>query len=129
MGSINPIFDDVSLQLDTDWKLGFIGRNGYGKSTFLNLLMEKFPYKGNIHVSVDLEYFPYVVNNPDNMTISVIENLKGEFPLWKLEKEMNLLQLKEDVLYRSFSTLSHGERTKILLATMFITDNQFLLVD
>ena len=42
---------------------------------------------------------------------------------------MNLLQLKEDVLYRSFSTLSHGEQTKILLATMFITDNQFLLVD
>lgn len=129
IGSINPIFDDVSLQLDTNWKLGFIGRNGYGKSTFLNLLMGKLSYKGNIHTSVDFEYFPYVVNNPDNITISVIENLKGEFPLWKLEKEMNLLQLKEDVLYRSFSTLSHGEQTKILLATMFITDNQFLLVD
>ena len=69
IGSINPIFDDVSLQLDTNWKLGFIGRNGYGKSTFLNLLMGKLSYKGNIHTSVDFEYFPYVVNNPDNITI------------------------------------------------------------
>ena len=30
-GSYDVIFDDVSLQLDTDWKLGFTGRNGKGK--------------------------------------------------------------------------------------------------
>ncbi len=34
VGGLSPIFDHVDLQLDTDWKLGFIGRNGYGKSTF-----------------------------------------------------------------------------------------------
>ena len=129
IGGIKPIFDQVNLQLDTNWKLGFIGRNGYGKSTFLKLLMGKFPYKGSIHSPVSFEYFPYIVENPENITIEVIENLKGEFPLWKLEKEMNLLELKEDILYRPFSTLSHGEQTKILLATMFITDNQFLLID
>lgn len=129
IGSLKPIFDHVSLQLDTNWKLGFIGRNGYGKSTFLNLLMDNFPYKGSINTSVDFEYFPYVVKNPEDMTIEVIETLKGEFPLWKLQREMNLLELKEDILYRPFSTLSHGEQTKILLATMFITDNQFLLID
>ena len=28
-GSLEPIFNDLDLQLDTDWKLGFIGRNGY----------------------------------------------------------------------------------------------------
>ncbi len=33
-GSLEPIFNDLDLQLDTDWKLGFIGRNGYGKTTF-----------------------------------------------------------------------------------------------
>ncbi|MCR2043026.1 ribosomal protection-like ABC-F family protein [Anaerosalibacter massiliensis] len=129
IGSLKPIFDHVDLQLDTNWKLGFIGRNGYGKSTFLKLLMGKFPYKGSIHSSVNFEYFPYVVENPKDMTITVIQTLKGEFPLWKLQKEMNLLELKEEVLYRPFSTLSHGEQTKILLATMFIAENQFLLID
>ena len=38
-GSYDIIFDDVGFQIDTDWKLGFIGRNGRGKTTFLNLLM------------------------------------------------------------------------------------------
>mgnify|MGYP000069118061 CR=1 FL=1 len=32
-GSYDNIFENVSFQLDTDWKLGFIGRNGKGKTT------------------------------------------------------------------------------------------------
>lgn len=33
-GSAEPVFENLNLQLDTDWKLGLIGRNGYGKTTF-----------------------------------------------------------------------------------------------
>ena len=36
--SCDNIFEDVSFLIDTDWKLGFVGRNGRGKTTFLNLL-------------------------------------------------------------------------------------------
>ena len=40
------IFSHLSLQLSTDWRLGLIGRNGRGKTTFLKLLMGKYPYRG-----------------------------------------------------------------------------------
>ena len=30
----DPVFENVSFQIDTDWKLGFIGRNGKGKDYF-----------------------------------------------------------------------------------------------
>ena len=40
-GSYETIFENVSFQIDTNWRLGFIGRNGRGKTTFLNLLMGK----------------------------------------------------------------------------------------
>ena len=33
-GSFDNIFEDVSFSIDTNWKLGFIGRNGKGKTTF-----------------------------------------------------------------------------------------------
>lgn len=33
--SYDNIFENVNFQIDTDWKLGFIGRNGRGKTTFL----------------------------------------------------------------------------------------------
>jgi lincosamide and streptogramin A transport system ATP-binding/permease protein len=51
-GSYDNIFEDVSFQMDTEWKLGFIGRNGRGKTTLLNLLMGKYPYSGDISASV-----------------------------------------------------------------------------
>ena len=38
-GSSDSIFEDVSFQIDTDWRLGFVARNGRGKTTFLRLLM------------------------------------------------------------------------------------------
>ncbi len=38
-GSYEPVFDHVSFQIDTNWKLGFTGRNGRGKTTFLRLLL------------------------------------------------------------------------------------------
>lgn len=33
-GSYDNIFENVSFAIDTDWKLGFVGRNGRGKTTF-----------------------------------------------------------------------------------------------
>ena len=32
--SCDTIFENVSFQIDTDWKLGFVGRNGRGKPPF-----------------------------------------------------------------------------------------------
>jgi lincosamide and streptogramin A transport system ATP-binding/permease protein len=53
-GTYDNIFENVSFHIDTDWKLGFIGRNGRGKTTFLNLLLGKYEYNGTISASVKL---------------------------------------------------------------------------
>ena len=47
-GSYDNIFENVSFSIDTNWKLGFIGRNGKGKTTFLNLLLGKYQYRGRL---------------------------------------------------------------------------------
>lgn len=52
--SYDRIFEHVSFQIDTDWKLGFVGRNGRGKTTFLHLLLGKYEYEGTISASVEL---------------------------------------------------------------------------
>ncbi|MDI9597189.1 MAG: ATP-binding cassette domain-containing protein, partial [Atribacterota bacterium] len=57
--SIEPIFQDVSLQIDTSWKLGLIGRNGRGKTTFLKILNGEYQYKGAISPIVECDYFPF----------------------------------------------------------------------
>ena len=42
-GSYDPVFEQINFQIDTDWKLGLIGRNGRGKTTFLNALSDYIP--------------------------------------------------------------------------------------
>lgn len=51
------------------------------------------------------------------------------FEPWQLERELSLLHVSENILTRSFETLSGGEQTKVLLATLFLNDNRFLLLD
>jgi len=128
-GSYDNIFENVSFQIDTDWKLGVIGRNGRGKTTFLNLLLGKYEYEGNISASVNFEYFPYIVGDKSQLTMDVIEKTAGYFQHWELQRELSKLDVPDDVLYRPFETLSNGEQTKVLLAAMFLKENSFLLID
>lgn len=128
-GSYDNIFENVSFQIDTDWRLGFTGRNGRGKTTFLNLLLGKYEYSGSISSKINFEYFPFAVNHAKDSTIDVIENIYPDYLQWQVMRELSLLQVSEDVLYRPFETLSNGEQTKVLLATLFLKENSFLLID
>lgn len=60
-GSSDNIFENVSFSIDTNWKLGFIGRNGKGKTTFLHLLLGKYSYNGSIDTTTVFDYFPYQI--------------------------------------------------------------------
>ena len=128
-GSYDNIFDHVSFQIDTNWRLGFTGRNGRGKTTFLNLLLGKYPYQGSISASVRFSYFPYTVEDESQLAMGVVEDIFPEYQYWQLSREMNLLELSEEVLWRPYGTLSNGERTKLQLAVLFLRENNFLLID
>lgn len=128
-GSADNIFEDVSFQIDTDWKLGFIARNGRGKTTFLRLLMGKEEYRGSISTTEIFDYFPFLVDNPSDTTIDIVDKIYPDYEFWKICRELTLLHVDAEVLYRPFETLSNGERTKVMLAVLFSMDEHFLLID
>lgn len=128
-GSYDTIFEHLNLQLDTNWRLGFTGRNGRGKTTFLRLLMGEYEYRGSISASVQFDYFPFPAEVSQEDTLTVAEGLVPDCEQWRLLREFSLLELSDDLLYRPFATLSHGERTKVLLAVLFLRENHFLLID
>lgn len=128
-GTYDNIFKNVSFQIDTNWKLGFTGRNGRGKTTFMRLLLGELSYTGSIHASVHFDYFPYAVADMSLTTREVIGNIEPHYEHWALCKELYQLELDEGILDRVFNTLSQGERTKVLLAILFLKSNNFLLID
>lgn len=130
-GSFDNIFEDVGFSIDTNWKLGFIGRNGKGKTTFLNLLLGKYSYEGAINATTKFDYFPYQITE-SQMRLSAsdfIEELKPGCEIWRVICELAELDESDEILYRPYQTLSPGERTKILLAVLFSGENDFLLID
>lgn len=127
--SYENVFENVSFQIDTDWKLGFIGRNGRGKTTFLNLLLGKYDYKGKIHSSVQFNYFPYPVKDKGRITQDILSDICPIAQDWEILRELSYLEVNEELLYRPFNTLSNGEQTKVLLAALFLNEGHFLLID
>ena len=130
-GSFDYVFEKVSFSIDTNWKLGFIGRNGKGKTTFLNLLLGKYPYDGSICATTRFDYFPYKIEEyQKEMPIAeFMEDLKPGCELWRVICELEELSESSDILYRPYCSLSPGERAKILLAILFSEENEFLLID
>ena len=89
----HPVFQDINLSLDSDWKLGLIGRNGRGKTTLLHLLCGKLkPSQGRIQTLIRPSYFPYEVGQTYLKTMDVIkETVAGLRTLEiQMEKLLNL---------------------------------------
>lgn len=128
-GSSQNVFENVSIQLDTDWKLGLVGRNGRGKTTLLKLFTGELHGSGSISSQVGFEYFPYPVEYPEMFTIDVIRNIAPDAEDWEIYREMSLLKMDRDADYQQFCTLSGGEQAKAMLSGMFLRRNAFLLID
>lgn len=130
-GSFDNIFENVSFTLDTDWKLGFLGRNGKGKTTFLKLLLGQYPYQGSIRTPAAFDYFPYTVFPAqwEECGADVLEQWKPDCELWAVLCELEKLRVDAEALYRPLKSLSQGECTKVMLAVLFSADHRFLLID
>ncbi len=117
--------------MGTDWRLGFIGRNGKGKTTFLKLLLGEYRYGGTISAPCAFEYFPIALEERQLSLTGeeLIEELCPGHETWRLLCELSLLGEGEEMLSKKVSHLSLGQRTKLELALLFSKENEFLLID
>ena len=128
-GYVKPIFEKVSFSFETNWKIGLIGRNGIGKSTLFKLLLNEETYQGKIIKDVEFIKFPPNITDTSKSGIELYKELMPDGEEWKLFRELSLLNVDENLVYREFETLSKGEQTKILLAILFTREDGFLLID
>ena len=65
----------------------------------------------------------------DKTASELIEKWKPGVEEWQILIQMNQIQIDAECLYRPIKTLSHGERTRVMLAVLFAGENEFLLID
>ncbi|MFV0412910.1 MAG: ribosomal protection-like ABC-F family protein [Oscillospiraceae bacterium] len=82
-GALQPVFENVTLQLDTNWRLGLVGRNGRGKTTLLRLLLGQLKGQGSIVSPEQFEYFPTAVENPAQTALEAARAMVAPFTRWE----------------------------------------------
>lgn len=124
-----PVFENLTLRLDTSWKLGMVGRNGRGKTTLLRLLAGEEEYRGTILNPVQGRRFPCTVQHPEWPVAQVLSEAAPGAEPWQLQRELSLLGLGGEVMERTFSTLSGGEQSRVLLSALFLDKNCYPMLD
>ncbi|EAY23816.1 ATP-binding cassette domain-containing protein [Microscilla marina] len=120
-------------------RIGIVGQNGVGKSTFLNLLTGKIqPDSGEITKGETIVYGYYTQEGiklpEDKRVIEVVQEIAEEIELDKGQK-LSPAQLLErflfdrDKQYNYVSTLSGGERRRLYLLTVLVQNPNFLILD
>ena len=133
------IMDNFSFDFQRGERIGIIGKNGTGKSTFLNLLTGALPLDGGkviVGETIKVGYYTQSGINPKpgQRVIDVIKEY-GEFiPLMK-GKLISASQLLERFLfdakkqYDFVDRLSGGELKRLYLCTVLIQNPNFLILD
>lgn len=128
-GGTENVFDNVSFRIDSDHKLGVVGRNGKGKTTLLKLLAGMYEYRGSITSSTRFSYFPYDVGDRSRTGYEILQSVCPFVEDCEIFRELSYMNVDPDILFRPFDGLSGGEQTKVLLAALFVGENGFPLID
>ncbi|MDE5421166.1 ABC-F family ATP-binding cassette domain-containing protein [Ancylomarina sp. DW003] len=133
------ILEDFSYKFQRGEKIGIIGKNGTGKSTFLNIITQNIEAdSGNIEIGETVVYGYYkqdgIKINENQKIIEVIKEIAESIDLGN-GKEMSASQFLEYFLfptktqYNLVSKLSGGEKRRLYLMTVLMKNPNFLILD
>ncbi|MDA8572180.1 ABC-F family ATP-binding cassette domain-containing protein [Flavobacteriaceae bacterium] len=135
----NIILDGFSYRIQKGERIGIIGKNGTGKSTFLNMITGSIkPDNGKITYGETLKIGYYtqqgIQPKPHQKVIDVVREFGDYIPL-KKGQQISAQQLLERFLfsrkkqYDFVEKLSGGERKRLYLCTVLIQNPNFLILD
>ncbi|WP_292944045.1 ABC-F family ATP-binding cassette domain-containing protein [Olleya sp. UBA1516] len=133
------ILDNFDYNFQRGERVGIIGKNGTGKSTFLNMLTQTTaPDSGKILIGETVKFGYYtqagITPKPDQKVIDVVRDFGDYIPL-KKGRQISAQQLLERFLfdrkkqYDFVEKLSGGERKRLYLCTILIQNPNFLILD
>lgn len=119
------LLKDVSLYLKATDKVSIAGKNGSGKTTLLNYIYEKYQFS-----NLDIGYFYQQLESLD-LNSSILKNIQNSsnYDENTIRTALARLNIKGDEVHKTVSVISGGERVKVQLVKLLMSNSQVLILD
>ena len=136
---VRPIIDDYSYVFKKGEKIGIVGPNGVGKSTFLNIITERLkPTSGRVVVGQTIQFGYYTqagMQAPDDRrVIDLVKDIAEEIEIeggktMSAHQFLTYFGFDGTTQYNYFGNLSGGERRRLYLLQVLMANPNFLILD
>ena len=133
--SNNPVNKSLNFKVIRGWKIAIIGTNGIGKSTLLKTIVKQIQLlSGELSFGNKLKIGYYAQNQLEilNPKLNAVDNLLSLVPNITIQQARtvlgNLLITNEDI-NKPIAVMSGGEKSKIAIAALLVSKNNFILLD
>lgn len=129
------LFDDLSLSINRNEKVGLVGRNGHGKSTLFQMILGNVePDSGNVIIPKNyrigcLEQHLHFTKPTVLEECSLGLQPDEEYETWRVEKVLSGLGFSEEDMYRDPSEFSGGYQIRMNLAKLLVSTPDMLMLD
>ncbi|MCD4743462.1 MAG: ATP-binding cassette domain-containing protein [Desulfobacteraceae bacterium] len=131
----NILFEETGFQINSNEKIGFVGRNGHGKSTLLKIIIGAEDVDtGKIQIPNDYKigYLSQKLNFSeksvlDECSLGLLKHEKDHY--WKAEKILAGLGFLQDDMQRSPLEFSGGYQIRLNLAKVLVSESDLLILD
>ena len=132
--SNQPLFSHANLEIEKGEKVALIAPNGMGKSTFFNLIAERFkPTSGSIEFGHNVHYaiFDQDQNQVLVPTNSILEEIKASTHCsdQEIRTMCGCFLFSGDEIMKPIKVLSGGERNRVAMVKILLSKANFLLLD
>ena len=126
------IFKNINFSIRRGERIALLGHNGVGKTSLLKAIIGKIPYSGTIVLGANVSVGYYSQEHEDiGIKDTVIDEIRYSSKLdeQQIRKLLARYGFRGDDVFKNLKTLSGGEKSRLALCKLFLTNGNLLLLD